>query len=216
VDKLAPAAGPDVLTLSEFQARLKGTATAPGLLTKDEYGLYSGDIVEASPNTAFITNGQIGLYIGAVVVVSGLVATLLGGMLGDYLRNRGVGGAYFLVSGWGMVVAFPFFLGMLFAPFPLAWALLFVAVFFMFFNTGPMNTVIANVVRTEIRATAFAINILVIHALGDAISPLIIGLVADVSSLHVAFVGVAMLIPVSGVLWIWGARHLDEDTKKAA
>jgi hypothetical protein len=114
-----------------------------------------------------------------------------------------------------MVVAFPFFLGMLFVPFPLAWGLLFVAVFFLFFNTGPMNTVIANVVRTEVRATAFAINILIIHAFGDAISPLVIGFVADLSSLHTAFVGVAMLIPVSGALWIWGAKYLDADTAKA-
>ena len=49
------------------------------------------------------------------MVVGGLVATLLGGMLGDYLRNRGVKGAYFLVAGWGMIVAFPAFLAMLYA-----------------------------------------------------------------------------------------------------
>ena len=93
--------------------------------------------------------------------------------------------------------------------------MLFVAVFFLFFNTGPANTILANVTRSEIRATAFAINILVIHALGDAISPLIIGFVSDLSSLHTAFVGVSLMIPVSGVLWIWGAKHLDADTAKA-
>ena len=69
--------------------------------------------------------------------------------------------------------------------------------------------------RSGIRATAFAINILVIHALGDAISPLIIGFVADLSSLHAAFVGVSLLIPVSGVLWLLGAKYLDDDTAKA-
>jgi MFS family permease len=214
VARLAAATGPDVMTLNEFRSRLKGTPPAPGLLTESEFQLYSGDIVEASPAAGFITNGQIGLYIGAIVVISGLVATLLGGMLGDYLRNRGTRGAYFHVAGWGMVVAFPFFLGMLYVPFPLAWGLLFVAVFFLFFNTGPMNTVIANVVRTEIRATAFAINILIIHALGDAISPPIIGVVSRLANLHTAFVGVSLLIPVSGVLWIWGAKYLDADTQK--
>jgi fucose permease len=98
---------------------------------------------------------------------------------------------------------------------PLAWLLLFVAVFFLFFNTGPANTILANVTRTKIRATAFAINILIIHAFGDAISPLIIGAVADRSSMQVSFIGVTFLIPISGVLWIWGARYLDEDTRKA-
>ncbi|HEV3437983.1 MAG TPA: hypothetical protein VG122_11515, partial [Gemmata sp.] len=123
-------------------------------------------------------------------------------------------GAYFKVAGWGMIVAFPFFFAMLFTPVPLAWGLLFVAIFFLFFNTGPANTILANVTRPEIRTTAFAINILIIHALGDAISPAIIGFVTDRSSLQIAFIGVSMLIPVSGVLWIWGARYLDEDTRK--
>jgi hypothetical protein len=217
VNRLAAATAPDVLTLAQFEYRLRGEPekNQPGLLTQNEYILHFGDIIDASANADFITNGQIGLYIGAIVVVSGLVATLLGGMLGDYLRNRGVRGAYFHVAGWGMVVAFPFFLGMLYAPFPAAWGLLFVAVFFLFFNTGPMNTVIANVVGTEIRATAFAINIFIIHALGDAISPLIIGFVADLSSLHAAFVGVSLFIPLSGVLWLWGAKYLDADTARA-
>jgi MFS transporter, Spinster family, sphingosine-1-phosphate transporter len=210
VAKLTAATGPDALTLSEFQQRLRG------LLTEDEYSTFSGDIIEAAPAPGSITNGQIGLYLGAIVVVSGLAATLLGGMFGDYLRNRGVRGAYFLVSGWGMIVAFPFFLGMLFTPLPLSWGFLFVAVFFLFFNTGPANTVLANVTRTEIRATAFAINILIIHALGDAISPSILGFVADMSSYQTAFIGVSFLIPLSGVLWIWGARYLEADTARAA
>lgn len=209
LNKLRAVAGPEVRTLPEFKEKLQST------LTEQEYTLYSTWIFDNAPAEGSLTNGKIGLFLGAIVVVSGLVATLLGGMLGDYLRNRGVRGAYFRVSGWGMVIAFPFFLAMLFSPFPLAWALLFVAVFFLFFNTGPMNTVLANVTRAEIRATAFAINIFVIHALGDAISPLIIGFVADLSTLHAAFVGVSLLIPLSGVLWVWGAKYLDADTAKA-
>jgi MFS transporter, Spinster family, sphingosine-1-phosphate transporter len=209
VDKLAAAESPDVMTLADFQPRVKGA------LSDAEFTLYWGDVVEASPAPGFITNGTIGFYIGAIVVLSGLVATLLGGVVGDYLRNRGVRGAYFLVSGWGMIVAFPFFLAMLYVPFPAAWGLLFVAVFFLFFNTGPANTILANVTSPAVRATAFAINILIIHALGDAISPLIIGFVADLSSLHTAFVWMSFMIPISGVLWIWGAKYLDEDTRKA-
>ncbi len=215
VNKLAAPAGLDSLTLAQFEERLKGTPAAPGLLSEDEFALHRADILDASPAEGSMTNKTIGTYIGAIVVVSGLVATLLGGVLGDYLRKRGVRGAYFKVAGWGMMVAFPFFLTMLFVPFPLAWVMLFVAVFFLFFNTGPANTILANVTRSEIRATAFAINILVIHAFGDAVSPLIIGFVSDLSSLHTAFVGVSLLIPVSGVLWIWGAKHLEEDTARA-
>jgi MFS family permease len=215
VAKLRAIEGPDVMTVREFQDKLVGRGGAGGVLSAEEYQRYQSDLFDSCTAPGSLTNGKIGLYLGAIVVVSGLIATLLGGLLGDYLRNRGLRGAYFHVAGWGMVVAFPFFLGMLYTGMPATWLLLFVAVFFLFFNTGPANTILANVTRSRIRATAFAINIFIIHALGDAISPLIIGDVADMSSLQVAFVGVSFLIPLSGILWIWGARYLDEDTRKA-
>jgi hypothetical protein len=215
--KLKDATSPDILTLSDIETRLKGNPAKnkTGPLSENEFALHSGDILDASASKDYLTNGTIGLYIGGIVVISGLVATLAGGLLGDYLRNRGVKGAYFLISGWGMVIAFPFFLAMMYVPFPYAWGCLFVSVFFLFFNTGPANTILANVVRSPIRATAFAINIFIIHALGDAISPLIIGFVADLTNLHTAFVAVSALIPISGSLWVWGANHLDEDTAAA-
>ena len=215
IARLSKAASPDLMTTDEFQSKLKGTKGSSALLSDEELENYQIVLFRACPAPGSLTNGAAGLYIGAIVVLSGLVATLLGGILGDYLRNRGVRGAYFLVAGWGMIAAFPFFLGMLYTSINLTWLLLFGAVFFLFFNTGPANTILANVVSSKIRATAFAINILIIHALGDAISPAIIGFVADRSSLQLAFVGVSFLIPVSGILWIWGARYLDEDTRKA-
>lgn len=209
VTKFRGMIGPDVMTMKQFREKLQAG------LTEEEFVLFSSWAFDSAPAEGSLTSGKIAFYIGAIVVVSGLLATLLGGILGDWLRNRGVKGAYFHVAGWGTVAGFPFFLGMLFTPVPLFWGLLFVAVFALFFNTGPANTVLANVTRPHIRATAFAINILIIHALGDAISPLIIGFVADLSSLQVAFVGVSFLIPVAGLLWVAGARYLDADTAKA-
>ena len=43
---------------------------------------------------------------GPIIVVTGLVATLTGGWLGDKLRSHWPG-SYFLVSGIGMLAAFP-------------------------------------------------------------------------------------------------------------
>jgi hypothetical protein len=88
-------------------------------------------------------------------------------------------------------------------------------VFLLFFNTGPANTIIANVTRPYIRATAFAINILIIHMLGDVISPPLIGAITSLSDLHTAFLVVSVAIPAGGLLWVWGAQYLDEDTAKA-
>ena len=114
-------------------------------------------------------------------------------------------GAYFLVAGYGCIIAFPFFVAMLFVPFPYAWLCMFITVFGLFFNTGPANTILANVVPSSIRATAFAINILIIHTFGDAISPIVIGLIADESSLHTAFFITSFFILAAGVIWRSGA-----------
>jgi MFS family permease len=209
IEKLKSKTSPDVVTVGQLEKKLKEALTAT------EYENHQEDIFAACSDPDSLTNTTIGTYLGGIVVIGGLVATLLGGLVGDYLRNRGMKGAYFQVSGWGMIAAFPFFVGMLFTSISLTWLLLFGAVFFLFFNTGPANAITANVVRSDIRATAFAINIFIIHALGDAISPPILGFIADVSSFQLALILVSLLIPLSGVLWIWGARYLDEDTRKA-
>jgi len=54
------------------------------------------------------------VLLGAITVVAGLISTIVGGVLGDRLRAR-IAGSYFLVSAIGMLIAFPLFLGMLYA-----------------------------------------------------------------------------------------------------
>src|SRR5262249_35846201 len=110
---------------------------------------------------------DIGMTIfGLITVVAGLTSTLLGGGIAGRLRSR-FPGSYFWVSGIGMLIACPFFVATLYIPFPAAWVTMFVAIFFLFVNTGPSNTALANVSLPAVRATAFAVNILVVHALGD-------------------------------------------------
>jgi MFS family permease len=148
---------------------------------------------------------------GGITVVAGLLSTLLGGVMADRLQKR-FAGSYFLVSGVGMLAAFPFLIGMLYTPFPLAWVFLFGAVFFVFLNTGPSNAALANVVRPQIRAAAFALNILIIHLLGDALSPPLLGAVAGHYDMNVAFLVVSAAMLVSGVIWLLGMKFLPADT----
>lgn len=165
---------------------------------------------------------QVNMTFGGIVVVAGLAATLCGGYLADRLRRR-YPGSYFLVSGVSMLLGFPLFLGVLYAPFPLAWVFTFLAVFCLFFNTGPSNTIIANVTHPSVRATAFALTILCIHMLGDAISPPIIGKINDATrsaahpegNMTLAFMTVGAAILVGGVLWLMGAKFLERDTARA-
>jgi MFS family permease len=151
---------------------------------------------------------------GGITVVGGLAATLLGGIAGDKLRGR-IPGSYFLVSGFGIIAACPFILLMLFIPFPMAWAALFFGVFFLFFNTGPSNTALANVTHPSVRATAFALNIFLIHAVGDAPAPPLLGGIAGKFGWNAAFYTVVGAMVVAGVLWFVGMKYLAADTAAA-
>lgn len=160
--------------------------------------------------------GKVNLIFGGITVVTGISATLLGGYVGDALRKR-IKGAYFVVSAAGLILAFPFFLLILYLPFPWAWGAIFLAEFFLFFNTGPSNTALANVVSPSVRATAFALNIFIIHLLGDAISPPIIGRINDHfdHNMNYGFAIVGTMMLAGAVFWLIGARHLDRDTERA-
>src|ERR1700730_12769262 len=150
-------------------------------------------------------------FFGVIIVLAGLVSTLLGGWLGDRLRRRHAE-SYFLISGLGMIVAFPLFVMMLFIPFPAAWFFMFAAVFFIFLNTGPSNTALANVAPPKVRATAFALNILVIHALGDAAAFPTIGFIAGHTNMNVAFLFVSVIMLVAAIAWLMGVKYLPADT----
>lgn len=151
---------------------------------------------------------------GALTVLAGFLGTISGGLAGDWLRGR-YSGSYFLVSGIAMLLGFPAILLMTQTAFPLAWVYLFLAVFCLFFNTGPTNTILANVTHPSVRATGFAINILFIHLFGDVLSPPLMGYVAGYWNQDVSFILVSVMVLVGGVIWLCGTRYLAEDTARA-
>jgi MFS family permease len=155
-----------------------------------------------------------GVIFGAITAVAGIIATLLGGLAGDKLRAR-FSGAYFLVSGVGILIACPFIFLIAITPFPYAWIMIFMAEFFLFFNTGPSNTILANVTHPSVRATAFALNIFVIHAIGDAPSPPLLGDFAGHFGWTATFGFIAAVTALGGVFWLMGVPYLDRDTRMA-
>ena len=135
------------------------------------------------------------LLFGGLTVVAGIIGTLAGGWLGDRWQRRRPDG-YLLVSGWGFIVGLPAaLLALTAADLNVALGGIFLAEICLFLNTGPLNTVIVNVTGPESRATAFAVNIFVIHALGDAVSPTLIGILSDRWGL-----GPALLATVAAIL----------------
>ena len=206
--KLAPKADGEVRDRLGFREHLKG------VLTRPEEELYLEGVFDAATTKDSPKLGEVTFYFGLITVLGGLSATAFGGWVGEKLRPR-IKGAYFWVIGIGALLAIPFYLMLLYAPFPLAWVGAFFAIFGLFLHIGPAFTLIANVVSSRARATAFAINILVIHALGDVVSPPLIGFIADYGTLQLPFVMLTGVIAIGGVLWLLGASGLDADTAAA-
>jgi len=144
-------------------------------------------------------------YFGLITVVNGLAGTAVGGWLGDLWLRRSRG-AYYALSGISALLAIP---GALFAFYgnP-AWIFpsIFVAEFFLFLNTGPLNAAIVNSVAAPIRATAIGLNLFVIHLLGDTFSPTLIGAISDRSSLRLGFSLTLVAMVVSAMILFVGTR----------
>lgn len=142
---------------------------------------------------------------GIIVVVDGILASLLGGWLGDYLLRRNKS-SYYLVSAVSMALGVPFMIVALFVPGRLMIPAIAVAAFFLLFNTSPLNAAVINSVGAHIRATAIAVNIFIIHIIGDVPSPTMMGWVADKHSLQTAFILPVIAMILSAVILFYGMR----------
>lgn len=142
---------------------------------------------------------------GGIVVLTGLVGTYAGGWLGDALQER-VRHGYLWLSGVATIVAAPLFYLALASPAPAVyWAAMIGAELLMFASTGPINSVIVNVVMPGVRATAVAVSIFTIHAVGDVPSPFAVGWLSDHGSLDRAVLILPVAALVGGLIWSYAA-----------
>lgn len=155
------------------------------------------------------------MLFGMITVVSGIIGTLAGGWLGDRLQRRTPAG-YLYVSAAGFLLGAPaMVLALVTTNLTLCLSAIFAAELFLFLNTGPLNTVLVNVVAPGRRAMGFAINIFAIHALGDAISPAIIGFLSDRWGLSGALLITPLAVLLAAGFALWGGKYVAEDQRLA-
>lgn len=133
-----------------------------------------------------LTVARAGFLFGAVTVAAGLAGNFAGGWAADWLRRR-TRRAYFVVGYLSFFLSAPFgaaavLSGSLYS----CLALIFAAEFFIFAYSGPYHAAIVETVPVTMRSMAFAVNIFIIHALGDALSPFLLGVVSDRAGLSLA------------------------------
>jgi MFS family permease len=148
--------------------------------------------------------------VGSLTVIAGLGGTFLGGYLGDLLSRRMKRGQLWLCGLSSLAGIIPMYLALTVSSAPAYWIWLFAAEFFLFLSTGPINVVIVDVVPVGMRAMAMAVSIFAIHLLGDAVSPPIVGWLADRNGLASAVLIMPVAIALSGLLWAWTAARSRE------
>ena len=142
---------------------------------------------------------------GLIIAIDGTVASLAGGWLGDRLLRR-TKSAYYLVSAASMGLGIPVMMVALFSRGRAMVPGIGMAGFLLLLNTAPLNTAVINSVGAHIRATAIAVNLFVIHFLGDAFSPWLIGKVSDQSSLEIGFTSTIIATALSSAILFYGMR----------
>jgi predicted MFS family arabinose efflux permease len=143
---------------------------------------------------------------GTLTVLAGFLGTFSGGFLGDYLL-RYTPNAYLWLSGLCTLAGAPVtFVALASRDATVFVPAIFVAECLLFLNTGPLNAVLLGCVGVEIRATAMAVNIFLIHALGDAISPLLIGVFSDRFGLFRASLIAPAMMVASGLVLLRARR----------
>ena len=148
---------------------------------------------------------QANLTFGIIIVIDGILAALIGGWLGDYLLPR-MKSSYYFVSAASMLLGIPVMIVALFHKGPFMIPAIGVAAFLLLFNTAPLNAAVINSVGANIRATALAVNIFIIHILGDVPSPTMMGWVADKWSLEAAFILPVIAMGISAAILFYGMK----------
>jgi len=148
---------------------------------------------------------RAGTMAGAITVVCGLLGTVAGGWVAQIWFRRNYRALY-LLSAWGSILGIPFAALVFFGPPKAFLPGAFAAEFFLFLGTGPLNAAIVNSVAAPIRATAISLNLFVIHLLGDAFSPRLIGMLSDATNLRIGLSITLVTLTLSGIILFAGAR----------
>jgi MFS transporter, Spinster family, sphingosine-1-phosphate transporter len=162
-----------------------------------------------------ISVGRAGTIFGLLLLGAGFLGTLAGGQIGDRLATR-YRSAHFAFSGLTMLASLPFSVVAILSPHPLVyWSAMGATLFCLFLNNGPLNAAMVNVLPTTARARGVGLHTTTIHLLGDACSPLLIGVASHALGLRLPVLVTGLLVGLAGLLLLAGRAHLARDLDSA-
>jgi len=149
-----------------------------------------------------------------------MVLALMGAPIGGYLtdawqkKKKNARLLYPAIS--TMATAIVLFIALHLNPGPLQYALLLLmGVLIIGFIAGAA-AVTQDVIHPGLRATSYAIAVIVQNLLGSAMSPMIVGLIYDKTNIETALSILPMVLFIGAVLFYFGSRYYQQDMEKVA
>ena len=149
---------------------------------------------------------QSGFIMGILIIVSGALGTFTGGKIAEKLLAK-TPYSYFWIIGFSFALILPpLWLSLYLTYLPAVLLCFACTIFFLFFPTGAIAAALVAASPRPVRSMAFALNIFIIHLLGDALSPTLIGFMSDTWALKVAFL-VCSLTTLPGIYFAYMAAR---------
>jgi predicted MFS family arabinose efflux permease len=157
-------------------------------------------------------------FFSGVLVLGGLIGTLAGGFAATAWHKRNPAGYAWLLATATLLAAPAGFMGLM--AHNVAFAMLWIAItmFLLFLSTGPINTLILELVPVNLRASAMALSIFMIHLFGDMWSPEIVGRLAERwgNDLRKGVLVLPGMVFVGALLWLGLALRMQCRARRGA
>ncbi|HSV32599.1 MAG TPA: MFS transporter, partial [Pyrinomonadaceae bacterium] len=172
------------------------------------------------------------VVLGVTTLAAGAAGTFGGGWIADRVAAKTRNGYFLVCAASSVFGVLPALLALITHQPAFFITAIFFTVFFLFINNAPFHAILVNSVPPAIRATAMALNIVVIHACGDLISRLGVGVLSDsllagkastlaalahllgIDPVREHLTAALLLVPgglfVSSFFFFWGARPAKE------
>jgi len=160
-----------------------------------------------------IESAKAAVSFGPIVVLFAVLGVIFSGMAADRLQKRTPRGNNIIIV-LGILLGIPPMYVFLHAEnYTAMVAAICATIFFLTWVNGPMNALLMSLVEPRLRALLNGIHILLIHLLGDAISPYIIGHQSDVNGLAYALAMLPIVLMIGCVGFSLAAVFVPKDLK---
>jgi MFS family permease len=152
--------------------------------------------------------------VGLLVLAGGIPGLLLGGRIADRYATR-IPGARVVIPAYSIGIGITFFgVSYLPMPFALSWTLELAGMFTVWVAVPALRAGVADAVPAHLRGAGFGAFNLVSIILGGAAAPRVVGFLADVWNLRIAFLLVTPPVYVGAIVLYRARHHLDADAAK--